>query len=256
MLPWYLCKCGYSWKQIVSVPASKSAHTLCRWIRSCRAASPVLSRGSPSAFRAVTPPPGYAHAGMRVRPPLSFTACLDKRRVIPAALARCPPPSFIRVSVPGAGRRQVAVRGRAPLCPQVTAWAGTEETVHSERECTHAPGEESRAWRSQPAGGILVSGHLEKWSPLCLSGFMPSILAAATHRVFILMHFSHVRWLVVLYITHVTEVVRQAGTALMSSSLRADKALHSRKSQAWVYDWISLTGYQGSDVQHTPNDPE
>lgn len=72
---------------------------------------------------------------------------------------------------------------------------------------------------------------------MCLSAFIPSVLAAAPSHVFSLRHFSHVCWLVMQYITHVSEVVHQAGTTLMSSSLdtvklRVDKAEHRRKSQA------------------------
>lgn len=95
---------------------------------------------------------------------------------------------------------------------------------------------------------------------MCLSAFLPSLLAAAPRHVFSLMHFL-MSVAVIQYITHVPEMVPQSGTASMSSSLdtaklRVDKALHSRISQARVHYCISLSGYQDAEVQHTPNDPE
>lgn len=79
---------------------------------------------SPSALIHRLPGQAQGHScGARFSTPCASAALggRDPWKLPRAALARCPPPSFIRVSVPGAGRRQVAVRGRAPLCPEVTA---------------------------------------------------------------------------------------------------------------------------------------
>lgn len=48
----------------------------------------------------------------------------------------------------------------------------------------------------------------------------------------------------------------QPAPVLRTQRNRVDKALHSRKSQARVYYWISLSGYQDAELQHTPNDPD
>lgn len=93
-------------------------------------------------------------------------------------------------------------------------------------------------------GSVWRSGHL-----VCLSAFMPSILAAAPRRVFSLMHFSRVWWLVMQYITRVSEVVHQAGTTSICSSLdtaklRVDKSFAQQKitgMSAWlnIPCWLS-----------------
>lgn len=190
--------------------------------------------------------------------------CVSVSRGVPAVLCPC-----FRARGGAAAGGGAGPRSPAPLCAtEVTAWApllfrhqnrSVRETVHMllGRKAVLGGGSQPAGFRVTAFGGsVWRSGHL-----VWLSVFVPSVLAAAPRHTCSLMHFSPVWWLVMQYIAHVSEMVHQAGTTSMSSSLDTaklgvDKALHSRKSQAWAYDWISLDGYQDADVQHTPNDPE